>query len=128
MPRGRPKKDATANAKKTKEQIQKEKVEKIKADLRAKEEIRDKAEQEAAVLKAQLKIEELDEQKKTEFLKKQDEALNFIRCIYTLDGIDDVLDKLGIEVTAEGDCECETTEERTESVDGEGSRTLEENT
>lgn len=122
--RGRPSNNAAANVKKSPEEIKKENIKQINAELKAQKEIQAKAEQEVAVLKARLIIEELDEKAKTELLKKQDRVINFIRCISTLDKINDALDKLGIEI--EESCE-ETAEEITESLSDEPIETFEEN-
>lgn len=122
--RGRPSNNVAANVKKSPEEIKKENIKQINAELKAQKEIQAKAEQEVAVLKARLIIEELDEKAKTELLKKQDRVINFIRCISTLDKINDALDKLGIEI--EESCE-ETAEEITEPLSDEPIETFEEN-
>lgn len=92
--RGRPKKDATLEEKKTPEQIKQETLNGIKAQMQEKKE-------ELATLQAQWEIEHLDEEVKKELLEKQDNAIRFIKLICTIDGINDVLKKLGIEVIAQ---------------------------
>lgn len=125
--RGRPPKGANANSLKPLKETGEENLRKLQTELQEKEEVLNKAKLEVAILKARLKIEELDETEKIKFLKRQDMAFNYIKCICSLEEIEDVLDKLGINIATEEKTECETNKGVMESVDSEATGTSEEN-